>query len=171
MQSLLPPDEVDTHKIPPPLERLSAEKFRQWLAGMVSQDAPQSQTDRESMRESLIKFLGSLPLVYGIPDRLSMWEKIGNSAIAALDTCDGDLSKWINDVLAGVQASAGAVATKDGVRKAIVAMEEKTESWQSECLLVMKDLRFSLPAFAREQWTETKEAALAGKNGETNGRE
>ena len=71
---------------PPPLERYSAEKFRQWLAGMVSDKPPSNQTDRDQMRQSLTGFLSRLPMVYGLKDRMTMWEKIGNAAIGALET-------------------------------------------------------------------------------------
>jgi len=139
---------------PPPLERFSADKFRRWLADLVSADAPPTATDRDSMRNALVAFLSTCPMVYGLSDRMAMWERIGNAAVAALETCNHDMSQWVNEVLAYIDASPGRVATCDELRSAIAAIESKPDSWRVECLRVVRELRFVLPALARDKWKE-----------------
>lgn len=141
---------------PPPLERFSADKFRRWLADMVSTDKPPTETDRDSMKAALVGFLAVCPMVYGMADREPLWERIGNAAIGALETCNNDLMTWANDVLAAIQASAGRVATCDRMKDALAALASRDDSWQMESLRVMRELRFVLPVLARESWTQYK---------------
>jgi len=154
---------------PPPLERFSAEKFRRWLADMVSTDAPPAATDRDSMREALVAFLSACPMVYGLSDRTVMWERIGNAATAALEMCNHDLSQWVNEVLAFIDANSGRVATCDKLREAIAAMEDRPDSWRSECLRVVRELRFVLPALARDKWREYQAETGTEYKGDCNG--
>lgn len=159
---------IDSVRTPPPLERFSAERFRQWLAGMVSDKPPSTQTDRDQMKESLVEFLSVLPMVYGLNDRLAMWEKIGNSALAALETCNHNLLQWCNETLAGIDATN--VATCDRLTRVLAGFGQRSEAWQVECLRVMRDLRFVLPSLAREAWkqyqVETGTEYKGGANGD-----
>lgn len=156
---------------PPPIERYSAEKFRQWLAGMVSQNAPTTATDRDSMKAALVAFLAACPEVYGLKDRMSMWEKIGTAAVAALETCNHDLQQWTNEVFAVIDANPGRVATCERLHLALAGLVGNSESWQAECLRVMKELRFTLPVLARAAWKEHQEATGTEWKGERNGNE
>lgn len=109
------------------------------------------------MKCALIEFLATLPLVYGLKDRLILWEKIGNAATAALETCNGDINVWVNDVLSSIDASGGRVASCEPLGRAIDTFGKQTDRWQSACLTVMRELRFTLPVFARERWNLMKE--------------
>lgn len=160
---------IDSIRTPPPLERFSAEKFRQWLAGMVSDKPPSTQTDRDQMKESLVDFLAALPMVYGLNDRLAMWEKIGNAAIGALETCNNNLLQWCNECLAKIDASPGRVATCDTLTTILAGLGQRSEAWQVECLRVMRELRFVLPPLAREKWTQHKIDSGTEYKGDANG--
>ena len=146
----------------PPLERVDTEKFRQWLAGMVTQDAPPSSTERDDMKVALIAFLAACPHVYGLNDRMILWEKIGNAAAAGLETCNGDINIWVNDVLAAIKADGGRVAACEPLIRAIETINNQDDRWQSACLTVMRELRFTIPVFAREQWNLSKETKANG---------
>ena len=152
---------------PPPLNRHSAEEFRQWLAEMVSPDKPSTATDRDKAKDALIRFLAVCPLVYSL-DRLSMWEKIANAANAALDTCDGMLQVWVSDVLANIGAKAGFVAANDRLKSTMQALDGE-EWWQAECLRTMRSLRFVIPVHARARWEELKEDIASDKQAAKNG--
>lgn len=141
---------------PPPLERFSAEKFRQWLAGMVSDEPPSKQTDRDAMKAALIDFLSICPMVYDLRDRMVIWEKIGNAAIGALESCNNNLLQWVNEVLSQIDAKPGKVATCEELRAAIATFD-KPDWWQVECLRVMRELCFVLPPLAREKWSQYKQ--------------
>ncbi len=123
---------------------------------MVSQDKPPTRTDRDAMQAALVEFLSVLPLVYGLKDRLILWEKIGNAAVAALETCNADLLTWTNEVLAGIEASPGRVAACAPLADVLAQFEGRSESWRAECLRVLRDLRFTLPVLARARWTAIK---------------
>lgn len=138
--------------MPPPLNRFSADEFRRWLAQMVSQDKPPTRSDRDSMKLSLIELLSVCPLVYGIDDRKTMWEKIGNAAAAALETCNGDLLEWVNAVLEGISASPGRVASCAPLQESIASLQSQDDSWRAECLRVLRSLWIVLPGLARARW-------------------
>src|SRR5690606_30458376 len=152
---------IDSVRTPPPLERFSAERFRQWLAGMVSDKPPSTQTDRDQMKELLVNFLAALPMVYGLNDRLAMWEKIGNSALAALETCNHDLLQWCDQTLAGINAAN--VATCDRLTAVLSEFDQRSESWRVECLRVMRNLHFVLPSLARDAWNQYKVETEIGR--------
>lgn len=160
---------IDSIRTPPPLERFSAEKFRQWLAGMVSDKPPSTQTDRDQMKELLVNFLAALPMVYGLNDRLAMWEKIGNSALAALETCNHDLLQWCDQTLAGINAAN--VATCDRLTAVLSEFDQRSESWRVECLRVMRNLHFVLPSLARDAWNQYKVETGTEYKGDRNGDE
>lgn len=152
---------VSDSTCPPPLERFSADKFRQWLAGMVSSDPPSNQTDRDKMKAVLIEFLSVCPMVYDLRKREVIWEKIGNAAMASLESCNADLMQWANEVLAQIDASPGRVATCHPLRDALAKLDGQKPYWQAECLQLVRQLRFVLPVHARSRWTELKLDAVA----------
>lgn len=160
---------IDSIRTPPPLERFSAERFRQWLAGMVSDKPPSTQTDRDQMKELLVNFLAALPMVYGLNDRLAMWEKIGKSALAALETCNHDLLQWCDQTLAGINAAN--VATCDRLTAVLSEFDQRSESWRVECLRVMRSLHFVLPSLARDAWNQYKVETGTEYKGDRNGDE
>lgn len=155
---------------PPKLEQYSAEKFRRWLAGMVSADRPPASTDRDSMKSALVAFLAACPEVYGLNDRTVMWEKIGNASVAALETCNHDLQQWANEVLSGIVANPGKVATCERLGLAMAGLDQH-ESWQAECLRVMSELRFILPVHARDAWKRHQEETGTQYKGNRGGNE
>lgn len=147
---------------PPPLERFSAEKFRRWLADNVSQDAPPTDSDRDAMKAALVEFLSVCPRVFGLKDRKTMWEKIGNAAMAALETCNADLMVWVNEVFASIQAESGRVATCKELGPALDKLESTTDAWKAGCLRTMRDLRFTIPKLARVRWNAVVKGAEDG---------
>lgn len=145
---------------PPPITPFKADEFRRWLAGMVSEQKPPDKTDRGNMKAALVRFLSCVPLVFNL-ERLTLWEKIGNAASSALDSCNNDLIVWANLILEAVDAQSGAVAACDELRNAIDGLDQ-SDWWQAECLRVYRELRFVLPAQAREAWTLSLEAKKKG---------
>lgn len=156
--------ETEVGKTPPPLKRFSAEEFRQWLAGMVNQNAPPTQTERDAMKSALVEFLSTLPLVYGFDDRLTMWEKIGNAAQAAWETCNNDLTVWANATLEGIDANPGRVASCEPLANALSRFASQMDAWRVECLRVLRDLRLILPVLARDRWNNQVKGAVTDGN-------
>jgi hypothetical protein len=122
---------------------------------MVSQESPPLQSDRDAMKAALVEFLSVVPLVYGLKDRLTQWEKIGNAVKAALETCNGSLDEWVNQVLEGIQADEGRTTTCETYRAQARRLESQTDAWKSTCLQVLKSLWRSLPGQARDIYKAT----------------
>lgn len=79
----------------PAIKSYSAAEFRQWLAGLTED---RDERDYASLKPLLFEFVGMLPLIYGMPDRLEMWSRISEHMVAAADACGDDISVFLDDL-------------------------------------------------------------------------
>lgn len=79
----------------PPLKSYSGAEFRQWLAGLTED---RDDVDYEQLKPLLFEFIGILPLIYQLPDRLVMWSRIAAHMVQAADSCGDDISVFLDDL-------------------------------------------------------------------------
>ena len=120
------------------IEVLSAEKFRQKLAGLVDirKILPDEQIDE--IKSEAVKFCAILAEVFGDDlDRKTLWERIGNGLVVCAAKSAGDWELFLNEMFKFIKADPGKVAANKSlsvfIEKMILKNKEYKEQFIREC--------------------------------------
>ena len=157
---------LDRHRCvvgPPAIDGFSAERFRRWLAGYDSQDAEIDDADTDKLRVVLAMFVGHLPIVYGLDDRLKMWERIGNALNYATQSADTDMGEWTSAILGQLKAPHSVVASNDAFQRVMADIVTTPVYLRAEMLRLAKAQSYVILAMAREIWEQHKSEAAEAR--------
>ena len=141
------------------IQLLSAELFRQKLAGLVDPDQAIPEQDREGVKEIAVRFVSILASLFGDSlDRKTLWERIGNGIVVCCAKCGGDWETFVNQILEYIKADGGRVASSKNLEAIIKELLEKPQSYREAWLRVLEAKHFLIIVKARALWNSQKGA-------------
>ena len=142
------------------IQVLSAEQFRQKLAGLVDEQSKLPEMDKAAVKETAIRFTSILASLFSDDlDRKTLWERIGNGFVTAVTKANGDTEKFISYCLDYIKAEPGSVAASEPLMQVIESISETPQEWRSTFLNYISTKRFLILIKARARW----QAAKAGE--------
>lgn len=140
------------------IHSLSAEEFRQKLAGYVDESKVMTPETKEEVKDATIRFVSILASLHGDSlDRKKMWERIGNGLVAGVAKAGGDIETFVNECLKYVKADPGRVAASDALTDFIVEAEGKDSQWRRSFLRFVETRHFLVLTKGRARWGMVKD--------------
>jgi len=139
--------------------QISAETFRQKLAGLESPEKHFSEEELADLHAGAVDLIKSLHGVYGATlDRKAVWERISNGIPVAAAKSGGRGEKFLAEMLDYVKAEAGMVASSDALKKATVFLLAASPEAQRQFIRICVEYRMLLCLKARESVIEARES-------------
>jgi hypothetical protein len=143
------------------MEMLSAEGFRQRLAGLVDPSRKMPEMEEKVVRDEAIKFCSTLPKLFSDDfDRKTLWERIGNGIVSAVKKCSGDYEEFVNLALEFIKAEPGKVASCEELGLFLNSMELKPPEWKKQFLYLMEKKHNIVLVYARQHWNAQKKGGI-----------
>lgn len=139
------------------LTTLSPEEFRLKLACLTD---PSIKSDgvKENLINEAVDFVSELPVFYSDDlDRKSLWERIGNGLLAAVQKCNGDVELFVNQVLVYIKADAAKVAASDRLANLIFTFSSRDKGWREGFLRQFQEYHYLIIVKSRMTWNSRKQ--------------
>lgn len=137
----------------PPIKSYSAEKFRQWLAGMTED---KDETDAAELKPLLFKFVSIVPLIYNLLDRMEMWSRISEHMVQAADSCGDDVAVFFDDLRVRLNGDVSSMISEE-VSKVLDEIYELDRADQTLCLRIIRECPSELIICGRKRWKARNE--------------
>lgn len=148
---------MSTPNVTGALEFLSAEEWRQKLAGLVDPNRQLPPMEQEAVKAEAVSLISVLPSLYGDSlDRKAMWERIGNGIASATAKCGGQWDRFLNDILEYIKADPGRVASSAAIGRFIETMECRPKEWHEQFLRYLETRGNIVVVKARLLWNLNK---------------
>lgn len=142
------------------LEILSAETFRQKLAGLIDPNRQLPPMEQEAVKDEAVKLVSILPTLFSADfDRKTLWERIGNGLIASVKKCGGEWDLFVNLILEYIKAEPGQTAASKEIAGFFDTMENRPKEWHEQFLHYIETRHFLVVAKARMVWNLNKGGA------------
>jgi hypothetical protein len=139
------------------IETLSADKFRQELAGLTVPGEGLPEAALEEAKEQGISLCCILAQVFGKDlDRKTLWERIGNGLEVCAVKSHDDIERFVNELFDYVKGSPGDVASNDEARNWLDYTEHLALEIQHLIIRVCAERRFIIVMKARNDWNKNK---------------
>lgn len=103
-------------------------------------------------------------------DRMTLWERIPSGlAVACVKCDDGDIDRFISLVLDHIKADPARAARMIEVEELLFATSTKPISWRQGFVRYIASHSFSIIAYARREWENTKDKRRDDKAKKTGG--
>ena len=133
------------------MQPISAEQFRQRLAGLASPEKRFTEDELEDMKGIAVRMVRALRDVFGASlDRKTVWERIANGITVAAAKSGGKTDKYLAEMLAYVKAEANQVVGSDALKAVKDTLETLTADQQRQFIRVCVEYRMLLCLEARE---------------------
>lgn len=145
--------------LPPPLESLSTEQFRQRLAGLIDPQERLSPDFQAEQKNHAIQFVACLPEVFGESlDRLTLWDRIGTALQTAhAKTAGEDYEFFISRVLEHIKAEPARVARCETIQYVMHWMADCPSEARHAWLAYMHTHLYAVLVHAKWAWEQAKE--------------
>lgn len=139
------------------LEILSAENFRQKLAGLVDPNRQLPPMEQEAVKDEAVKLVSILPILFSDDfDRKTLWERIGNGLVVSVKKCGNQWDLFVNLILEYIKADPGKVAASKELTAFIETMAARPKEWREQFLRYIESRHFLVVAKARMVWNLNK---------------
>lgn len=139
------------------IQVLSAELFRQRLAGLIDEQRKLPAMEQEVIRDMAVRFTSILASLFSDDlDRKTLWERIGNGLVSAIAKANGDFERFVNFALDYVMAEPGKVAASEPLMHIMETMATRPAEWKNAFLTYIETRRFIVLVRARAYWAEYK---------------
>lgn len=139
------------------IQVLSAEAFRQRLAGFVDPDQVLPEEGREEIKNQAVKFCSILASLFGDDlDRKTLWERMGNGLVVCTAKCGGDWETFINEMLQYIKADAGKVAASKALALFLEEFGKQPKQNKEAFLRTIEAKHFLIIVKARALWNSMK---------------
>lgn len=139
------------------IQELSAETFRQKLAGLVDEEAALPDVARESIKEEAVRICSIFASLFSDDlDRKTLWERIGTGIVAAIAKSDHELDRFINHALDYIKADPGRVASSAPLTAWLETNLDRPAEWRRGLLRYIEGRRFIVLVKARAHWMAVK---------------
>jgi len=140
------------------IQELSAETFRQKLAGLTDEEKKLPTMDQESIKTEAIRLCSILASLFSDDlDRKTLWERIGTGLVAAIAKANHDLDRFVNFALDYIQADPGRVAASEPLTGWLETNFNRPIEWQQGLLRYIDSRRYIVLVKARAHWMAVKE--------------
>lgn len=137
----------------PRLKSYSAAEFRQWLAGLTED---RDERDYAALKPLLFEFVGVLPLIYGMSDRLEMWSRISEHMVAAADSCGDDVAVFLDDLRERLGGDVSRMLSEE-VSIVLAPIYQLPPQDQTLALRIIRECPSELVICGRNLWKERNE--------------
>jgi hypothetical protein len=135
------------------IETLSADKFRQELAGLTVPGEGLPEAALEEAKEQGISLCCILAQVFSKDfDRKSLWERIGNGLEACAVKSHNDIERFLNELFDYVKGSPGDVAENYEARNWLDYTGRLAPEIQRLIIRMCTERRFIIVMKARDRW-------------------
>jgi hypothetical protein len=142
------------------IQVLSAEKFRQQLAGHIDPLKKLDDVEQSALKDETVRFCSILPELFGDDlDRKTLWERIGNGLKVALAKSGGDFEAFVNHTLEYIKSEPGKVAANENLEMFISTALTRPKEWRNQFMRVIEMKHFLVLVKARALWNERKGGA------------
>lgn len=142
------------------IKELSAEQFRQKLAGHIDPLKQMDEMEVSAMKDETVRFVSILPELFGDDlDRKTLWERIGNGLKAAIAKSGGDFEAFVNNALEYIKAEPGKVAANEHIEMFIGMALSRPKEWKEQFMRTIEKKNFLILVKARARWNENKGGA------------
>lgn len=139
------------------IQELSAEQFRQKLAGHIDPLKQMDEMEVSAMKDETVRFVSILPELFGDDlDRKTLWERIGNGLKSAIAKSGGDFEVFINNTLEYIRAEHGKVAANEHIEMFINMALTRPKEWKEQFMRTIEKKIFMILVKARARWNESK---------------
>ena len=115
------------------IQQISADAFRQRLAGLENPEQRFTPAERDEMTAHGKLFVLAIREVFGSTlDRITVWERTSNGIVIAAAKSGGLLRRFVAAMLDYVKAEANVVAGNETLAQFIAATDGKGEDWQRQ---------------------------------------
>lgn len=142
------------------IELLSADGFRQRLAGLEDPARKITGFDTKASEAECASFIAILPEVFGDElDRKTLWERIANGIATATAKCGGDLGIWFQEILAFIKAEPGKVAANDRLGLYMETLLSRPSEIRDQFIRTASTKSYLIVIKARSIWNSNKAAS------------
>jgi hypothetical protein len=139
------------------IQVLSAQAFRQRLAGLIDPDQVLPEEDREAVKQDAVRFCSTLASLFGDDlDRKTLWERIGNGLVVCTAKCGGDWEAFVNEILQYIKADGGKVAASKPLAEFLEGFACKPRAHRDAFLRTIEAKHFVIIVKARALWQSMK---------------
>lgn len=139
------------------IQVLSAEAFRQKLAGLADPDQAIPEENRETIKQEAVKFCSILASLFGDDlDRKTLWERIGNGLVVCTAKCGDDWETFVNQILEYIKAEPGRVAASKLLADFIDDFGKKPKTEHEAFLRMIEAKHMIIIVKGRALWNSTK---------------
>lgn len=139
------------------IEPLSAEIFRQEIAGLMERHEDDTEPDDFGAAASLLCVVLAEQFDSASLDRLTLWDRISSGILtAAAKVDDGDLERFLTLCLEHVKAAPGRAATSETVLR-LVGTFDQGEAWRIGFLRYLQSHIYCVLIHGRAAWQQHKE--------------
>ena len=143
------------------IQVLSAESFRQKLAGLVDEQKKLPEMEQAAVKDMSIRFVSILASLFSDDlDRKTLWDRIGHGLITANAKSNGDYKRFVTFALEYIKAEPGKVAASAPLMHIMETMEVRPAEWKSAFLNYIETRRFLVLIKARALWQEYKDGRV-----------
>jgi hypothetical protein len=144
--------------LPPLLEGLTTEQFRQKLAGLIDPQEQLAPDFKQEQKARAIEFVGCLPEVFGPSlDRMTLWDRIGTALQTAYaKTVGTDYEFFISRVLEHIKAEPAQVARCQTIQWVMTWLEQCPDEAKQAWLAYMNTHLYAVLVHAKAKWEQTK---------------
>lgn len=137
---------------------ISAEEFRQKLAGHKGRSDEESDVATQSIRHECVNFLAILPKLFGDSlDRKTLWERIHSGIITSITKSEKDFEAFVNFLLQHIVAEPAMVASNTQLSQFITLANTRGKEWREDFMRTLELKSFVLIVLAREKWENVKQ--------------
>lgn len=153
--------------LPPLLEGMTTEQFRQRLAGLIDPEQSLAHDFKAEQKQRAIDFVAALPEVFGPNlDRTTLWDRIGTALQTAYaKTVGTDYEFFISRVLEHIKAEPAQVARCQSISWVMTWLEQCPNEAKQAWLAYMSTHLYAVLVHAKAKWEEVKADRKAEGNG------
>ncbi len=139
------------------IEVLSADGFRQRLAGLEDPSRKITGFDTKALEAECASFVAILPEVFGDDlDRKTLWERIANGIATATAKCGGDLGVWFQEILSYIRAEPGKVAANERIGLYMETLLSRPSEIRDQFIRTANSKSYLIVVRARSIWNSNK---------------
>jgi hypothetical protein len=144
--------------LPPLLDGLTTEQFRQKIAGLLDQHQELPVDFKEEQKNRAIEFVACLPEVFGSElERTTLWDRIGTALQSAYaKTVGTDYEFFISRVMEHIKAEPASVARCQTVQWVMEWLADCPDEARQAWLAYMHTHLYAVLVHAKARWELTK---------------
>lgn len=141
--------------------------FRRALVGIQSPTKALDAMSRKSMREEAISFIAMLPRLYGMDDKMKVWEYIAKAIEAAgMEVRDDNIVGWSSSIIATIQCPGWLAATHEGWGNFQAMADSRPAEWRAQFIAYTSKSIGALLPLARQKHQQNQAEAKLAKGGD-----